>query len=54
MKINIKVSALVFASALILMLSGCEKDGPLESAGESMDESVEDAGEAIDDATDGN
>lgn len=32
----------------------CEKKGPMESAGEEIDEAVEDAGDAIEDATDPN
>lgn len=40
-----------------LLLSGflfaaCENDGPLENAGEEIDDAVEDTGDAIDDAGD--
>ena len=45
--------------ALLLMLVGCEKPGPLERAGEEIDEAVEDAraggetlGDRVDDAVD--
>jgi hypothetical protein len=45
--------------ALLLMLVGCEKPGPLERAGEEIDEAFEDAraggettGNKIDDAVD--
>ncbi len=45
--------------ALLLLLVGCEKQGPLERAGEEIDEAVEDAraggetaGNTIDDAVD--
>jgi hypothetical protein len=45
--------------ALLLMLVGCEKAGPLERAGEEIDEAVEDVraggettGNKIDDAVD--
>ena len=45
--------------ALLLMLVGCEKQGPLERAGEEIDEAVEDVraggettGNKIDDAVD--
>jgi hypothetical protein len=45
--------------ALLLMLVGCEKPGPLERAGEEIDEAVEDVraggettGNKIDDAID--
>ncbi|MEO0996143.1 MAG: hypothetical protein AAFX58_01375 [Pseudomonadota bacterium] len=38
----------------ILMLAGvaaCEDDGPLEEAGESIDEAAEEVGDEVDDAT---
>jgi len=45
--------------ALLLMLAGCEKEGPLERAAEEIDEAVEDVraggettGNKIDDAID--
>jgi hypothetical protein len=38
--------------ALVLMGSGCEKQGPLEEAGEEIDEAVEDTKRKIEDATD--
>ena len=62
MKLLVKTlgTALVM-SALLVTLSGCDKqDGPMEKAGESIDnatdsvgEHVEDAGEAIQDAATG-
>ena len=55
------LSAALVISALLVALSGCEKQqGPMEKAGESIDnatdsvgEHVEDAGEAIQDAATG-
>lgn len=36
-----------------LGLSGCDSnDGPVEKAGQSIDDSVDDAGDKLDDATD--
>jgi hypothetical protein len=37
---------------LTIAMPGCEKQGPLEKAGEAVDESVDDAGDAVEDATD--
>jgi len=56
------LSAALVISALLLALSGCEKqEGPMEKAGKSIDnatesvgEHVEDAGEAIQDSAQGN
>ena len=56
------LGAALVMSALLVALSGCEKqEGPMESAGKSVDnateslgEHVEDAGEAIQDAAQGN
>ena len=33
-------------------LTGCEEKGPMEKAGESIDEAVDDAGDAVEDAAD--
>ncbi len=35
-----------------LATTGCDNDGPLENAGEKVDDAVEDAGDAVKDATD--
>lgn len=44
---------LVTSTFLILTtLSGCEKDGPAERAGESIDEKFEQAGDALEDTAD--
>lgn len=52
MKLNETIAAALLLSTLMITLSACEEQGPLEEAGEEIDESFEDAGEAIDDATD--
>jgi predicted small lipoprotein YifL len=36
----------------VLGLAACEQDGPLENAGERMDEAAEEVADEIDDATD--
>ena len=56
------LSAALVISALLVALSGCEKqEGPMEKAGQSIDNAtesvgdhVENAGEAIQDAAKGN
>ena len=56
------LGAALVMSALLVALSGCEKqEGPMESAGKSVDNAteslgghVEDTGEAIQDAAQGN
>ena len=44
----------LFQIAMILivgmLITGCEKEGPMERAGKAVDEVAEDAGEAIKDA----
>ncbi|WP_170165440.1 lipoprotein [Thiohalobacter thiocyanaticus] len=54
MKISETIAASLLASALMFTLAGCEQQGPLEEAGEAVDDKVEDAGDAIEDTTDGN
>jgi hypothetical protein len=54
-----KMSFFMFLLAGMFSLQACDNDnGPLEEAGENIDEAVEDAGEAIEeaceDATDSN
>lgn len=53
MKLSKSIAAALFVSALTLTLSACDQQGPLEEAGEEVDEKVENAGEAVEDATDG-
>ncbi len=45
---SMKLIALALASALAL--AACEEQGPMEEAGEKIDEAAEDAGNAIEDA----
>lgn len=45
--------AALFVGGLTITLSACEDQGPLEEAGEEIDDSIEDAGDAIEDKTDG-
>lgn len=48
-----KLLLLIAAATFTFALSGCvEEKGPLEKAGESIDEAVEEAGDKIEDATD--
>ncbi len=53
MKLSKTIIASLLASALMITLSGCDSDGPMEEAGEEMDEAVENTGDAIEDSTDG-
>lgn len=46
------VRNILFITFGALALSACEKQGPAEEAGESIDNAVEDAGASIEDATD--
>lgn len=55
-----RMRLLLLLSLCLLPLSACQKDGPAEEAGESIDRAVddasdalEDAGEELDDAVDG-
>ncbi|MDA3934660.1 MAG: hypothetical protein PF630_10110 [Gammaproteobacteria bacterium] len=42
--------ALVLITGSALVLTGCEDQGPVEEAGEAIDEAAEDTADAIDDA----
>lgn len=45
----------VFLAGLLVIafgLSACDDKGPMEQAGEDMDEAIDDAGRALEDATD--
>lgn len=53
MKISETIAIAFLASTLMFSLSACEDQGPLEEAGEEIDEGVEESGDAIEDATDG-
>ncbi|MGB7647613.1 MAG: hypothetical protein WBM22_19370 [Pseudomonas fluorescens] len=51
MKLNKPVSAALIMSALLVALSGCQKqEGPVERAGKSVDQAVEKAGQQIEKA----
>ena len=50
MKLNKSVAA-VAAAVLIAGLCGCNKEGPLERAGKSVDKAVEKTGDKVKDAT---
>ena len=54
MEINLKqlVLALFLGTIAMSGLTGCEKDGPMEEAGEEVDEAFGDAKRGIEDATD--
>jgi predicted small lipoprotein YifL len=45
-----KLTATLLAAILGLGIAACEREGPMEEAGEEADEAVEDAGEAAEDA----
>ena len=51
MKLNRTTTATLFLLAS-LGFAGCSNDGPLEEAGETMDNAAEDAGDALEDAAD--
>ncbi|MFO7602988.1 MAG: transport-associated protein [Gammaproteobacteria bacterium] len=46
------IASALLVSALLIPLSACEKQGPLEEAGEAIDDKVEEVGDAVEDATD--
>ena len=52
MKLVQIVSAALVASALLVALPGCEKQGPAEQAGESIDNAIEKTGDQIEKAGD--
>ncbi len=52
MKLVQIVSAALVVSALLVALPGCEKQGPAEQAGESIDNAADKAGDQIDKAGD--
>jgi hypothetical protein len=53
-KINLKNMVFWLAISIFSVagLVGCDNDGPMEDAGEELDEASQDAKRAIDDATD--
>jgi hypothetical protein len=52
MKQPIPFYTAVAIALLSLGVAGCEQEGPVEEAGEEVDEAVENTGEKIEDATD--
>ncbi len=52
MKLSETIVAALFAGILMITQAGCEQQGPLEEAGEKVDDKVEQTGDAIEDATD--
>lgn len=52
MKFSQTTAAALLGSALMITLSGCENEGPLEEAGEEVDEKAEETGDAVEDAAD--
>jgi len=46
------IAATFFVTALLITLPACDDQGPMEEAGEEMDDTVDEAGDSIDDATD--
>jgi predicted small lipoprotein YifL len=52
MKLNYSVAAAILLSLAIAGLSACEKKGPLERAGQAVDEAAKKTGEAVKDAGD--
>jgi hypothetical protein len=50
-KINFKVIAIAFLASISLVFTGCQPQGPMEDAGETVDETVDDTGDELEDAT---
>jgi predicted small secreted protein len=52
MKLRDTVGAALVMGALLLALSGCQKEGPAEQAGKAVDQTVDKAGQQIEKAGD--
>ncbi|MEQ8802496.1 hypothetical protein [Haliea sp.] len=52
MKLNATIFTALLAATLMITLPGCDNQGPMEEAGEAIDDSIEETGDAIEDATD--
>ena len=50
MKIHKKAAITLFAGLLVTGLSACEKEGPMEKAGKTIDNAATDASKGIKDA----
>lgn len=46
-----KLMALLLLMLPLTLLSACEQEGPIEQAGEEVDQAAEDAGDAIEEGT---
>ena len=51
-KLMTLVLMLVFAGGVVSLTTGCEKEGPMEKAGEKVDKAAEDTKDAMEDAAD--
>lgn len=49
---TLRSAALAFIFASLVGVSGCESDGPMENAGEEIDDAVEDVQDSTEDAVD--
>lgn len=50
MKKHLKYLFLVLAAVALVVVTGCEKKGPMETAGEKVDDAAQKTGDAVDDA----
>ncbi len=50
MKKSLKQTLLVLIAIAMLVVAGCDDSGPMETAGEEIDEAAEEAGEQIEEA----
>jgi len=50
MKKNLKQVLLVLAAVVMLVVAGCEEKGPMQTAGEKVDDAAEATGDAVKDA----
>ena len=46
------IAATLLVSALMIILPACDNQGPVEEAGEEVDDAVDDMGDAFDNAAD--
>jgi len=46
------LTALLFSFGLVIGVTGCASDGPMEEAGEEIDQAVDDAADEIEEAGD--
>lgn len=52
MKLSTTIATALLAGTFMITLPGCDNQGPMEEAGEAIDDSIEETGDAIEDATD--